>query len=396
METGTLFIAGGATTHHFDRMLKALIEAAGGPQHRFALIVSASGDGPDETFREYQKDFARMGVAPENVVLIPLYDPDVRDERGFNALNGDHPCLPALFEGVRGAWFTGGDQYYTAKCFLRPDGTPTRALELLHEIYRSGGAIGGSSAGAAIMSHVMIGDGTNRAVLGRQTLFNYDQYDEICASDDPINPLIITQGLGFFTQGIVDQHFNYRPRLLRLIEACMLNPEGVRVGFGVSEDTAMVVHGDSVTVLGGAGVYVADCRNAVRTAPGCYDHVLLHAIHEGDSLDLSTGVFTLAGDDSGKSPTYVTPDYVAGGFINSPAFDRFMSVNVLRCREDLMPLDEAHGKRYAQGVDVCDIDGQAHAVVFRYLRDASTRGYRAAHTSFTGIGLQTQARTINL
>ena len=74
-----------------------------------------------------------MGVAPENVVLIPLYDPDVRDERGFNALNGDHPCLPALFEGVRGAWFTGGDQYYTAKCFLRPDGTPTRALELLHE-----------------------------------------------------------------------------------------------------------------------------------------------------------------------------------------------------------------------------------------------------------------------
>lgn len=269
METGTLFIAGGATTHHFDRMLKALIEAAGGPQHKFALIVSASGDGPDETFREYQKDFTRMGVAPENVVLIPLYEPDVRDERGFNALNGDHPCLPALFEGVR-------------------------------------------------------------------------------------------------------------------------------VGFGVSEDTAMVVHEDSVTVLGGAGVYVADCRNAVRTAPGCYDHVLLHAIHEGDSLDLSTGVFTLAGDDSGKSPTYVTPDYVAGGFINSPAFDRFMSVNVLRCREDLMPLDEAHGKRYAQGVDVCDIDGQAHAVVFRYLRDASTRGYRAAHTSFTGIELQTRARTIDL
>ena len=133
METGTLFIAGGATTHHFDRILKALIEAAGGPQHKFALIVSASGDGPDDTFREYQKDFARMGVAPENVVLIPLYDPDVRDERGFNALNGDHPCLPALFEGVRGVWFTGGDQYYTAKCFLRPDGTPTRALERLHD-----------------------------------------------------------------------------------------------------------------------------------------------------------------------------------------------------------------------------------------------------------------------
>ena len=107
METGPLFIAGGATTHHFDRMLKALIEAAGGPQHKFALIVSASGDGPDETFREYQKDFARMGVSPGNVVLIPLYDPDVRDERGFNALNGDrlNRCMnfpsPAAPSAVR-------------------------------------------------------------------------------------------------------------------------------------------------------------------------------------------------------------------------------------------------------------------------------------------------------
>jgi len=394
---GTLFITGGATTHHFMRILEALVAAAGGPDGRFALIVSASGDGPDETHREYQKDFEKLGVRPENLVLIPLYDPEVRDERGFNAMNGDHLCLPALLEGVRGAWFTGGDQYYTVRCFLREDGTATKALTLLREIYQSGGAIGGSSAGAAIMSQVMIGDGTNRAVLGRETLFSYDRYDEITASDDPINPLIITQGLGFFQSGVVDQHFNRRPRLLRLIEACMLNTEGQRLGYGVSEDTCMVVRPDgTIEVIGGAGVYIADCRQAIRRGPGEYDGVVLHALHEGDRGHALTGEITLAGDDSGKKPTYVTHDYVAGAVVNNPCFDGFVAFNLLRCRTELMPLDADSGLPYALGVDICDVDGQAWAVTFKYLRRADAKGYLGCHASFTGVGLSTTASRIVL
>lgn len=395
---GTLFITGGATTNHFYRIIEALIAAAGGPGEKFALVVSASGDGPDETHREYQQDFAKLGVAPENLVLVPLYDPQVLDEHGFNAINGDHPCLPALLEGVRGVWFTGGDQYYTAKCFLRPDGSHTKALELLHQIYNSGGAIGGSSAGAAIMSQVMIGDGTNRAVLGRQTLYNYDTYDEVCAADDPINPLIITQGLGFFPHGVVDQHFNVRPRLLRLIEACMLNPQGQRMGYAVSEDTCMICHSDGrVQVLGGNGVYIADCRRAVRHGAGSYSGVVFHAVHEGDTYNIATGLFTLAGDDGGKKPTYVTADYVAGGFVDSPAFDHFMAINFLRCRRDLMPADTASGRPYARGVDVFDIDGQAWATVFRYYRGDDVKGYRKdCHTSFINVELDTKSQKIAL
>jgi len=394
---GTLFITGGATTHHFMRILEALVTAAGGPEGKFALIVSASGDGPDETHREYQKDFAKLGVSPENLVLIPLYDPEVKDERGFNALNGDHPCLPALFEGVRGAWFTGGDQYYTARCFLRPDGTATKALELLHAIYQSGGAIGGSSAGAAIMSRVMIGDGTNRAVLTRPTEFNYDRYDEITANDDPVNPLMIVQGLGFFPHGVVDQHFNRRPRLLRLIEACMVNTEGQRLGYGVSEDTCMVVRPDgTLEVIGGAGVYIADCRQATRQGPGAYDGVVLHALHEGDTGHASTCEITLAGDDSGKKPTYVTADFVAGAVINNPCFDGFIAHNLLRCRTDLMPIDEITGLPYATGVDVWGVDGRTHAVTFRYIRRAGAKGYTACHASFTEVGLRTHASQISL
>jgi len=180
-----------------EEIVSAFIASAGGPAAKFAFVVSASGDDPDGTFRSYVDDFARLGVERQNCVLIPLYAMHVKDERGFNAYNGDEESLPALLEGVTGVWFSGGDQYHTAQCFLRPDGTYTRALEILHEIYQKGGAIGGSSAGAAIMSHVMIGGGNNRGTLYHDTVFGYDTYEEIDEKDDPAAPLILARGLGF-------------------------------------------------------------------------------------------------------------------------------------------------------------------------------------------------------
>ena len=175
---GTLFIVGGGLSESADEVFSALIERAGGPQSRFAFIVTASGSGPDETYRSYRDDFVRLGVPEDHCVLIPLYAEHVRDERGYNAFTGDADGLCELLEGVTGVWFTGGDQYFTAGCFLRKDGSDTRLLAKLREIYANGGVIGGSSAGAAIMSEVMIGDGNNRGVLSRDVVYGYDTYDE--------------------------------------------------------------------------------------------------------------------------------------------------------------------------------------------------------------------------
>ena len=247
---GTLYIAGGAMRASEHEVLSAFVESAGGPSSRFAFVVSASGSDPDDTFRGCVEDFARLGVPKENCVLIPLYAKHVKDERGFNALNGDEESLPRLFEGVTGVWFTGGDQYFTAHCFLRPDGTYTRALQIIHSIYERGGAIGGSSAGAAIMSDVMIGGGNNRGVLYHDVVYGYDTYDALCEEGDPAEPLILVKGLGFLRHAVVDQHFNARPRLLRSIEACLANRDGIRVAYGVSEDTALVYKGGSIRYLG--------------------------------------------------------------------------------------------------------------------------------------------------
>ena len=180
---GTLFIVGGGLIQSADEVFAELIRRAGGANGRFAFIVSASGMDPDDTFRSYRDDFVRLGAREENCVLVPLYASHVRDERGYNAFTGDAEGLLELMEDVTGVWFTGGDQYYTAKCFLREDGTDTKLLARLREIYASGGVIGGSSAGAAIMSRVMIGSGNDRGVLSREIMYGYDKYDEQCEKD---------------------------------------------------------------------------------------------------------------------------------------------------------------------------------------------------------------------
>ena len=79
---GTLFIVGGGLIQSADEVFAELIRRAGGANGRFAFIVSASGMDPDDTFRSYRDDFVRLGAREENCVLVPLYAPHVRDERG--------------------------------------------------------------------------------------------------------------------------------------------------------------------------------------------------------------------------------------------------------------------------------------------------------------------------
>ena len=85
---GTLFIVGGGLIQSADEVFAELIRRAGGANGRFAFIVSASGMDPDDTFRSYRDDFVRLGAREENCVLVPLYAPHVRDERGYNAFTG--------------------------------------------------------------------------------------------------------------------------------------------------------------------------------------------------------------------------------------------------------------------------------------------------------------------
>ena len=383
--SGTLFIVGGGMNASADRIFSELIARAGGARGRFAFIVTASGSEPDDTFRSYQEDFVRLGVPAENCFLMPLYAQHVRDERGYNAMTGDADGLCELMDGVTGVWFTGGDQYFTSQCLLRPDGSDTRLLARLRKLYEDGGVIGGSSAGAAIMSRAMIGEGNNRGVLSREIRYGYETYDALCEEDDPCAPLLLTRGLGFFPCGVVDQHFNKRPRLLRAIEACLFNKDGDRVGYAVSEDTALIYHDGRIGVMGGAGLYIIDCRQARKTGNGCYEGVVLHGLHEGDTFDPRTFAVTLAGTPAAK-PRSFSADYISGGTIDSPVFDELMD-RLLRGTDDSLYHCSRRGVPYVKGAAAYEAHDKTYLSVYKYFRSAGCRGYRAAHTSFTDVEL---------
>ena len=69
----------------------------------------------------------------------------------------DDPALANAVRGAGGAYFAGGDQARITRALRRPDGSNTRVLDALWELYRRGGVIAGTSAGAAIMSSTMFG-----------------------------------------------------------------------------------------------------------------------------------------------------------------------------------------------------------------------------------------------
>ncbi len=104
--------------------------------------------------------------------------------------------------------------------------------------------------------------------------------------------LLVAQGLGFFREGIVDQHFSqYRGRLGRLARA-LINRR-VRFGFGVNENTAMVVsENGEVEVAGYGNLTIVNAKDAkCSDGPlGCrISGVKLSLLQKGDRFDPSSG-----------------------------------------------------------------------------------------------------------
>jgi cyanophycinase len=135
-------------------------------------------------------------------------------------------------ERATGVWISGGVQgrleYYYAG---------TRVEKALRGVLERGGVVGGTSAGAACLSKVMIRYGKSDAVTGR--------------------------GLGLLERAVVDQHFSERHREERLLGVLKEHP-GL-VGLGIDESAALVVQGNHLRVLGSGNVTIYAGPEARRT-----------------------------------------------------------------------------------------------------------------------------------
>jgi cyanophycinase len=242
---GTLVIAGGGALP--ASVFAAFMQAAGGKGRRIAIFPVAS-EQPTEAVAGVARALTALGA---DVVAIRL-------ERRADA--SDDKLLAAL-RGCAGYWFTGGDQNRIGDLVV-----DTPLHELLSSRYRDGAVIGGTSAGAAAMSRIMLtGDGD--------------------PSETAPGTFATRPGLGFLDGCIVDQHFLRRQRQNRLLSLMLEHPD--RLGIGVDEETALVVHTGVASVVGNRRVLVFDPQQSKHTGGSIWD-LRLHLLEAGQKLDLSS------------------------------------------------------------------------------------------------------------
>jgi len=207
-DRGTLVIVGGAMQD--PAIVKRFIELAGGPDAPIVIIPTA-GDA-DEYDQNYSglKQWREHGAT--NLTVVHTRDQKVAETEAF--------VKP--IRAARGVFFAGGRQWRLADAYLK-----TLTHRALDELLARGGVIGGSSAGASILTSFMVRGDTksNEKMIGDHTV-----------------------GLGFLKNAAVDQHLLRRNRQFDMLAVIEQHPE--LLGIGLDEDTAIVVHGDQFEVIG--------------------------------------------------------------------------------------------------------------------------------------------------
>lgn len=243
--TGTLVIAGGGKLP--ASVYQAFVQASGGAGARVAVLPAASGV-PQEAAQAMVATLEKMGVIA--VVVDPRHRAEAEAAGQWDSVRS---CT--------GFWFTGGDQNRIVE---KIGGTALHRLIL--DKYRAGACVGGTSAGAAMMSRIML-VGTDE--LSETAPGTYKTRD----------------GLGFLPGCIVDQHFLRRSRHNRLLSLAMEHPD--HLALGIDEETALQVKDGVAKVVGNRRVIVLD-PGTMRTAQGTFTDLRVHLLGEGQRLELST------------------------------------------------------------------------------------------------------------
>ena len=235
---GQLVVVGGGTTQ--NEVLNRTLELAGGKSAKVAIVAEANPEyGPGSVAQWQRTDAAKVSLVNprQSLAAVKL----IRE--------ADLIWLPGGLQGVFMNAIEG-----------------TGIAEAIRVRYRAGGIVGGTSAGAAVMSRKMIG--------GRSDL------DSLRAGSTPF----LMDGLGLWPDVIVDQHFLQKGRFNRLTLAVLEHPE--LVGIGIDEETAVIVRGRQLEVLGNGNVTVVDARKAsheklVKGEPAAVRNLRVHVLRAG-------------------------------------------------------------------------------------------------------------------
>jgi cyanophycinase len=283
-EGGRLVVIGGALDRDNEAIYRAILDRREGDGS--LCVVPTASATPAASAASAVERFDRFGGAgTAAAVLITVDEPAAVSD----------PVIARRIRDCSGFFFTGGVQSRILSAF-RPGGVSTPAYEALLSRHAEGAVISGSSAGAAIMSDPMIAGGSSASAMRGGVRRDDDGRDDDGRGDDPGDDadagVLLTAGLGFFPAALFDQHFLARGRVARLVIAT-LDADAPDLGFGIDENTALVVEGGSARAVGASGVLVIDASDAVvrgRSATG----VRLHLLADGDTWDVARRTFTPA------------------------------------------------------------------------------------------------------
>lgn len=237
---GLVMAIGGAEDKVRERrILRRFVEACGGPDANIVVLATAS-EFP-ETGERYADLFYGMAADVVEVLRVRTRE---------DALDAGREVFDAL-EVATGFFMTGGSQLRISSAL-----GGTALADTLRRRHLEGMVVGGTSAGAAVLSKHMISMGESGGTPRRRLVQ-------------------MAQGLGFTPDLVVDQHFRRRDRMGRLVTALSYNPEPL--GVGVDEDTAALIEPEGVmTVIGRGAVTVVDASGLRFTDS--------HSIHRGQPV----------------------------------------------------------------------------------------------------------------
>ena len=257
-ERGWIIPIGGAENKEDNpRILTRFLDLCGGEDAE--IVVSPTASQLTSTGPRYQKIFGDLGAA-----RVDVMDFDTRrDCHEANRLE--------RIGNASGIFFTGGNQLRLSTIL---GGTP--AAKLIRERNAAGITVGGTSAGASILSEHMIGFGKEGAS---------PQADSVR----------LAPGLGLTNRFVIDQHFRQRDRLGRLVAALAYNP--FAIGIGLDEDTAAFIGPDNTLEVEGSGaITVVDASRVQFTSmdqadgsePVCIIGLQVHILTAGATFNLHT------------------------------------------------------------------------------------------------------------
>lgn len=238
-------------------VLREFLRVSKGEKARIVVIPTASK--LDDTGRRYEKLFKKLGA--DEAKALPVL---TRDDAGKTEWLD-------YVEKATGIFITGGNQLRLTTII-----GGTALAKAIRRANARGVTVGGTSAGAAILSEHMIayGEEGNTPKAGKVSL---------------------APGFGLTNRIMIDQHFRQRDRLGRLLSALAYNP--FAVGIGLDEDTAAFIDPERrIHVVGGGAITIVDASELTHSSlaetkegrPVCLTNIRLHVLTHGGGFDLET------------------------------------------------------------------------------------------------------------